>query len=306
MEHIEIDEELNKKLNSFILKTKESNKKIILITSGGCSIRLEKNTVRMIENFSTGTRGALSAEEFLKHNYNVIFFHRDKSNLPFIFKIDTNKLLNDDDYFNSVEIKKTRESAKKYHDNIIYIPYTTLEDYLSKLYPLCERIKEFNKHAFVYLAAAISDFYIPEKDLSEHKIQSRDDKGSAKQTLEITLYPAPKDLFKIKTEINKFCFLITFKLETDVEILEKKALASLNKSKSNIVVANILNNRYNEIHLFRRDNNDVDSFLKNEDKIDYTHEILKKKDVVDCVNIEEILVKKLVELHDSYINSEMK
>lgn len=36
--------------------------RIICITSGGTSVPLEKNTVRMIENFSTGSRGAISAE----------------------------------------------------------------------------------------------------------------------------------------------------------------------------------------------------------------------------------------------------
>lgn len=36
--------------------------KIICITSGGTSVPLEKNTIRSIENFSTGKRGAVSAE----------------------------------------------------------------------------------------------------------------------------------------------------------------------------------------------------------------------------------------------------
>lgn len=44
---------------------------------------LEKNTVRSIENFSTGLRGALSAEEFLKKGYEVIYLHRDNAILPF-------------------------------------------------------------------------------------------------------------------------------------------------------------------------------------------------------------------------------
>lgn len=36
--------------------------RIVCLTSGGTSVPLEKNTVRMIENFSTGGRGAISAE----------------------------------------------------------------------------------------------------------------------------------------------------------------------------------------------------------------------------------------------------
>ncbi len=60
------------------------DEKIVLITSGGTSVILEKNTVRSIENFSTGKRGALCSEEFLKRGYIVIFFHRDTSLLPFL------------------------------------------------------------------------------------------------------------------------------------------------------------------------------------------------------------------------------
>lgn len=41
-------------------------KPIVCITSGGTTVPLEKNCVRFIDNFSKGTRGALSAEEFLK------------------------------------------------------------------------------------------------------------------------------------------------------------------------------------------------------------------------------------------------
>ncbi len=41
---------------------KDPNSKIVCVTSGGTSVPLEKNTVRSIENFSTGKRGASSAE----------------------------------------------------------------------------------------------------------------------------------------------------------------------------------------------------------------------------------------------------
>ena len=52
-------------LQSYLNKITPDSK-IVLITSGGTSIKLEKNTVRSIENFSTGKRGALCGEEFLK------------------------------------------------------------------------------------------------------------------------------------------------------------------------------------------------------------------------------------------------
>lgn len=37
-------------------------RKLVVVTSGGTTVPLEVNTVRFIDNFSTGTRGARSAE----------------------------------------------------------------------------------------------------------------------------------------------------------------------------------------------------------------------------------------------------
>jgi len=63
-------------------------KPIVLVTSGGTSVPLEKNTVRSIENFSTGTRGSRSAEYFLKKGYPVIFFYRSTSLKPFTIELN--------------------------------------------------------------------------------------------------------------------------------------------------------------------------------------------------------------------------
>jgi DNA / pantothenate metabolism flavoprotein. len=40
----------------------DPNCKIICVTSGGTSVPIEKKTVRMLENFSAGNRGAISTE----------------------------------------------------------------------------------------------------------------------------------------------------------------------------------------------------------------------------------------------------
>lgn len=39
---------------------------IACVTSGGTTVPLERNCVRFIDNFSAGTRGALSTEQFLQ------------------------------------------------------------------------------------------------------------------------------------------------------------------------------------------------------------------------------------------------
>ena len=48
----------------FIDKTyaTDPTRRLIFITSGGTSVSLEKNTVRSLENFSTGGRGSRSTE----------------------------------------------------------------------------------------------------------------------------------------------------------------------------------------------------------------------------------------------------
>lgn len=314
MENITINEDFKKHIENFINKTKNLKKRIALITSGGCSVRLEKNTVRTIENFSTGTRGALSAEEFLKRGYNVIFFFRDRSNQPFIHKLDPVKLVYDEEYFHSDKVKTLREEAKKYSENILYIKFNTFEEYIEKLYPLCQCVSALGKESLIYLAAAISDFIIPEKLLSEHKIQSKDDKGSHFETLELTLYPAPKEIYKIKEVLNKDGFLITFKLETDEGMLKKKALQALEKCKSDLVVGNILQKRYDEINLFLNNilvkyRNKIEDKLKSKDSLESEerkecfddHELLLKSNYKDICNIEEVLINRLVELHSYYI-----
>merc|ERR1712000_212563 len=58
-------------------------RRVVLITSGGTTVPLEKQTVRFIDNFSAGTRGATSAEYFLKEGYAVIFLHREFSLVPY-------------------------------------------------------------------------------------------------------------------------------------------------------------------------------------------------------------------------------
>lgn len=39
---------------------------IACVTSGGTTVPLERNCVRFIDNFSAGTRGAMSTEQFLE------------------------------------------------------------------------------------------------------------------------------------------------------------------------------------------------------------------------------------------------
>ena len=69
-------------LRSFVDKS-ESWHRFACVTSGGTKVPLEQNMIRFIDNFSRGDRGAMSAEEFLKIGYKVIFLYRKGTVSPF-------------------------------------------------------------------------------------------------------------------------------------------------------------------------------------------------------------------------------
>lgn len=46
-------------------------------------VPLETSTIRFLDNFSTGSRGALSAEHFLRNGYIVLFLYRSHTLRPF-------------------------------------------------------------------------------------------------------------------------------------------------------------------------------------------------------------------------------
>lgn len=45
---------------------------VVCVTSGGTTVPLERHCVRFIDNFSGGTRGALSAENFLQVSQHIL------------------------------------------------------------------------------------------------------------------------------------------------------------------------------------------------------------------------------------------
>jgi len=86
----------------------------------------------------------------------------------------------------------------------------------------------------VFLAAAVSDFYVPEAEMATEKIQSRAHDG-----LTIQLRNVPKLLGDVRLWAPE-AFVISFKLETNENILLAKAAASLKKYKVDAVCSNQL------------------------------------------------------------------
>lgn len=271
-----------KKIDTFVenVFNKEKNGRIVLVSSGGTSVKLEKNTVRSIENFSTGKRGALCAEEFLLHGYYVIFLYRDISLLPFTNRFSLNDFFdkkNDNNQEFQILYEKNKKLYEKYSNNIVYIDYYDVETYLELYEYISKKVSIFGKRSIIFLAAAVSDFYIPKEKISEDKIQSNGEE------LTIKLFPIKKEINKIKTEWSPNSFLISFKLETDKDILFQKATKAIIKTKSDLIVANLLQTRYKVVY-----------FVTPNEKIDIIEQ--KGED-----NIEKEIVNEIVERHELFM-----
>ena len=228
---------------------------VVLITSGGTAVPLERNTVRQIENFSTGTRGARSAEHFIRAGHPVIFFHRKNSMQPFSVEIqdewktwletiDRSSQNNRKDFYRKVELYNKYNSSKSpYSGLLLKIEFVTVDDYLRDLEVISRAIASKGVKSISYLAAAVSDFKVPDAQVAEHKIAS-----GGKLTL--NLEPVPKLLGEVKKTWNPNTHLVSFKLETDANLLEASARAAFDKYGVDMVVANELKSKSSKVVVY--------------------------------------------------------
>lgn len=159
---------------------------VICITSGGTTVPLEQNMVRFIDNFSRGERGSASAESYLANGYKVIFLHRTGSIIPFTrgFRKTISSEI-DFDLLASLENKKQElvlqlgnegariksellcyQQAKK-QKLLISFEFETVTDYLELLHVVAEELASLQEMACFYLAAAVSDFYVPKEEVTK-------------------------------------------------------------------------------------------------------------------------------------------
>ena len=101
-------------------------------------------------------------------------------------------------------------------------------------------VQDCGEQVLFFMAAAVSDFYIPWQSLPEHKIQSA---GGA---LSLELANVPKCLGVLRQSWAPRAMFISFKLETDPDLLHCKAAAAIAKYGVHCVVANLLDTRKNE------------------------------------------------------------
>ncbi|KAK0729798.1 DNA/pantothenate metabolism flavoprotein [Lasiosphaeris hirsuta] len=270
-----------------------AGRRLVLVTSGGTTVPLEKQTVRFIDNFSAGTRGATSAEYFLEAGYAVLFLHRQFSLLPFSrhYSHATDCFLDflregpngsvvarDEDAGRMLQVLRKYRSARDRH-MFLDLPFVSISDYLHELRSIARLMQPLGPRGLLYLAAAVSDFFVPPERMSEHKIQSTNavdsapsnskkspssDKGSDNEeetfdnfdsspavprskSLVVDLDPVPKFLKNLVEGWSPQGMIVSFKLETDPTILVHKARYSLDRYQHHLVIGNLLSTRKWEV-----------------------------------------------------------
>lgn len=285
-----------KKLKEFIEYNstppgKGSPRRVVCVTSGGTTVPLEQRCVRYIDNFSSGHRGATSTEYFIKAGYAVIFLYRRGTFQPYCQSLPEDPLLEcfecSDDY--TIQVRQPHTEAVKravsdHHaaiagGHLLKLPFTTIFEYLQILQSIAMSMKDLGSLAVFYLAAAVSDFYVPWKSMAEHKIQS------ASGPLDMRLVQVPKMLSALKKEWAPMAFCISFKLETDSKILLEKAEMALKKYRMHMVVANELSTRKEEV-----------TVVTGNEKI----LVCRDKTQADS-DVEEPLIELIVGRHSAYV-----
>jgi len=219
---------------------------VICITSGGTTVPLEQRCVRYIDNFASGQRGAAATEYFLKAGYAVIFIYRRGSKQPYC------RFLPEDSFLDLFELGEDSEiQVPQSHSTVVKaaisnyrkaigeglllkLPFATIFEYLQLLQMVATSMNCLGHHGMFFLAAAVSDFYVPWDSMAKHKIES------AVGPLNMQLNQVPKMLFILRKNWAPSAFCVSFKLETDPNILLKKAEMALKKYGMDVVVANEL------------------------------------------------------------------
>jgi len=250
----------------FVHRHRKERRKVVLVTSGGTTVPLEQNVVRFLDNFSAGTRGATSAEYFLSAGYAVIFMHRQHSLSPYTrhYSHTTNPFLDllsdpassssktDDITVLPKHSTALRPVLRDYHQarkagTLLRLTFVTVSDYLFLLRELSRVMQPLGRSGMYYLAAAVSDFYVPSQKTPEHKIQS------GKGSLLIEMDQVPKVLRPMVQQWAPEGFIVSFKLETDADLLIPKARAALERYGHQVVIGNNLVRRKYEVVFVERE-----------------------------------------------------
>jgi len=132
-------------------------------------------------------------------------------------------------------------------ESLFLFPFCSIQEYLLGIEFVSRELALHSTSSLSYMCSAVSDFYIPVEKMPEHKIQSRDH-----NELDVKLFPVPKMLGDLKNVWNPKQLAVSFKLETDANILEQKALGAIEKYQMDLVIANLLQTRRTEVVVYKK------------------------------------------------------
>ncbi|KAK5912654.1 hypothetical protein CesoFtcFv8_002503 [Champsocephalus esox] len=294
-------DEVKEKMAAFASLHAAAGRRVVLITSGGTKVPLESRTVRFLDNFSSGRRGASSPEYFMDSGYAVIFLHRHRSLYPYTRVFSTINMLDalmfrgeeeassGEVVVNQQVLPNIAKALRRYQEvkegNLLLpIEFSTLSEYLHLLKAAAQALSAIGPMAMFYLAAAVSDFYIPASEMPEHKIQS------SNGPLQLSLNMVPKILSPLVKDWAPQAFVISFKLETDASILLDKARRALDTYRHQAVVANVLDSRRGYVVVVTPETQ--------------AELIISEEDAKNEVEIEERIVSNLTSAHDKFITQQ--
>jgi phosphopantothenate-cysteine ligase len=197
---------------------------------------LAHGRVRFLDNFSAGTRGATSAEYFLAAGYAVIFFHRLHSLRPFsrhyshslnpfldLLTITNGEIgVKPQDAAQLLPVLEAHHKAQE-SGSILSMDFQTVNEYLWLLRAITQEMSPLGRRGMFYLAAAVSDFFLPEERVvsrpfallmqAEHKIQS------SVGMFSLEMDQVPKVLRPLVQEWIPEGYIVSFKVSKPISFL---------------------------------------------------------------------------------------
>lgn len=256
---------------AFVAQHAGHRRRVLLITSGGTAVPLERNVVRYLDNFSTGTRGAALCEAALaERDVAVVFLHRTGSKLPFArVPVDPAVLSErvtvvDDEHvrLRDAALVSATRAFDLARDRLLRVEFFSVDEYLVLLRSTARAVAAHcggARRSAVLLAAAVSDFFVPEP--AEHKIQS----SAHGDGLRLVLDPVPKMIGVLVRDWFAEQLVVSFKLETDASMLVGKVNRTLARDGQFAVVSNLLQTRYDRVTVTLRDGGEPIDLHRNGD-----------------------------------------
>lgn len=259
-----------------------------LVTSGGTTVPLDASGVRKIDNFSTGRRGARLTELIVGRGVKGVLLRRNGSAAPFCEELWDEDVYRQLDELASWHQRRRRQefdsgklmellfetvsnlSALCFPRNVEVpsphpcglqemnlclneaelSPCAQVWEYFALLEGACKALRDSCKgRQGIVLAAAVSDFYVPENRMPQGKLRPQ----AGEDEVQVSLAKVPNCLRDLVAHWCNEAFVVAFKLVTREESLDKEAASLLNRTGVHAVIGNYIDDRRHNVCVFQPD-----------------------------------------------------